>query len=278
MYDPSMVEPMRKELTEVGFKELKSEQEVDQHLGEHKGISLVVVNSVCGCAAGSARPGVRLAVENDVVPSELLTVFAGQDADATNKARSYFHGYAPSSPSIALLKDGEVVHMMERMDIEGHSAEEISGELKAAFYRHCEELNADTKIEELLNKFPSHAKKIVEVLGKESGPLSSCDGDTQSLIEKTEDVLDEEPPLGPVAMTPEGAAQFKKIREQEGAPNAGLALGAQGLGFKENADASDITYESEGIKIFVDNSVAKRYSNRKVHFSEGPNGGGFSII
>lgn len=137
MYDERFLVPMRRDLTEVGFSELRTAQEVDDALLGKPGTSMVLVNSVCGCSARMARPAARLAVGHEPRPDRLYTVFAGQDADATEKARGYFTGYAPSSPSIAILRDGKLVWMLERWQIEGRPAEEIAGELVAAFEEHC---------------------------------------------------------------------------------------------------------------------------------------------
>ena len=137
MYPEELVRPMRAQLTGNGFTELKSVEEVDQAMNDKEGTQLVVVNSVCGCAAGSARPGVVHSLTGDKKPSKLYTVFAGQDRDATNKAREYMVPYPPSSPSIALFKDGELVHMIERHHIEGRSAEMISANLQTAYNEHC---------------------------------------------------------------------------------------------------------------------------------------------
>ena len=136
MYPEYLVAPMREELTKVGFKELKSAAEVDSAL-KTSGTSLVVVNSVCGCAAANARPGVRKAVENDKKPNQLLTVFAGMEKDAVDQARAHMLPYPPSSPAIALFKDGELVHMIERHQIEGRSADLIADNLMAAFDQYC---------------------------------------------------------------------------------------------------------------------------------------------
>ncbi len=136
-YDPVLVEPMRAELTDIGFEELKTPEDVDAVLQQRNGSLLVVVNSVCGCAAGKARPGVALALRHRVVPDRLTTVFAGMEMEATDRVRSYFLGYPPSSPQIALFKDGELVHMMERKDIEGRDAMAIASELTAVFDRYC---------------------------------------------------------------------------------------------------------------------------------------------
>jgi len=137
MYDERFVTPMRQELTRLGVEELRSPDEVDAQLKDAKGTTLVVVNSICGCAARMARPAVAMALEHSAKPDHLTTVFAGQDADATERARSYFTGYAPSSPQIALLKDGKVVFMLERWQIEGRSANLIAEDLVEAFDEHC---------------------------------------------------------------------------------------------------------------------------------------------
>lgn len=135
-YPEMMVAPMRQDLVRIGFQELKTAEEVDDVLGEEGGSVLVAVNSVCGCAAGSMRPGVAKALENEKTPDVRTTVFAGQDLEATERAREYFIGYPPSSPSVALLKDGDLVYMMERHQIEGRTADQIAAELKEAFNQH----------------------------------------------------------------------------------------------------------------------------------------------
>ena len=140
MYPEEMVRPMRQELTRIGFRELRTPQEVDHVLGESKGTSLVVVNSICGCAAANARPAVVRALAGagpSARPDTLATVFAGQDREATDRARSYFTGYPPSSPSIALLRDGKLVFMLERCDIEGRQADAIAQDLAGALDRFC---------------------------------------------------------------------------------------------------------------------------------------------
>jgi putative YphP/YqiW family bacilliredoxin len=138
MYDERFVTPMRQELVTLGFTELRTPEEVDRTLQTKQGTTLVVVNSVCGCSARMARPAVRIALENPLKPNRLATVFAGQDADATERARSYFTGYAPSSPSITLMKDGKLVFMLERFQIEGRPAEEIAHDLVNAFNKYCQ--------------------------------------------------------------------------------------------------------------------------------------------
>ncbi len=136
-YPEMMVAPMREDLSRVGFKELRTPEDVDPGLGTEKRTTMVAVNSVCGCAAGAMRPAVVLSLSNDNVPEVLTTVFAGQDLEATDRAREYFTGYPASSPSIALLKDGELVYMMERHEIEGRDHFEIAESLKAAYDQHC---------------------------------------------------------------------------------------------------------------------------------------------
>ena len=136
-YDDRLVAPMRAELTGLGVTELKTVADVDEVLGDPMGTQLVFVNSVCGCAAGSARPALALALRHQVKPQSLLTVFAGQDVEAAARARSYFADYQPSSPSIALLKDGEVVYFMHRYQIEGRGPDAIAADLRAAFDQHC---------------------------------------------------------------------------------------------------------------------------------------------
>jgi putative YphP/YqiW family bacilliredoxin len=138
MYDERFVTPMREELTQLGVEEMRTPEEVDAKLTDPKGTTLVVVNSVCGCAARNARPAVARALQHPVKPDRFTTVFAGQDVLATQKARSYFVGYPPSSPQIALLKNGKLVFMLERHQIEGRTANEIAEDLTGAFDRYCE--------------------------------------------------------------------------------------------------------------------------------------------
>ena len=137
MYDERFITPMRQELTRLGVEELRTAQDVDAKLKDATGTTLLVVNSMCGCAARNARPAVESALANAVKPDQLTTVFAGQDIEATAQARTYLTGYAPSSPSIALLKDGKLAFMLERYQIEGRSADEISKDLVGAFEQYC---------------------------------------------------------------------------------------------------------------------------------------------
>src|SRR6201989_269306 len=136
-YPEIMIRPMREELTRLGVEELKTAEQVDETIKNSQGTLMVVVNSICGCAAGKARPGVALALQHAVTPDKVATVFAGADIEATERARSYFTGYGPSSPSIAILKDGELVFMLERYQIEGRDAHQIAGELTRAFEEYC---------------------------------------------------------------------------------------------------------------------------------------------
>ena len=137
MYDEMIVTPMRKELTQLGVQETKTAAAVDAVLGEKKGTVLLVVNSVCGCAAGNARPAVAMALEHSAKPDRMITVFAGNDREATQRAREYLVGYRPSSPAIALFRDGQVVKMLERWQIEGRTPYDLAAELTAAFDQYC---------------------------------------------------------------------------------------------------------------------------------------------
>lgn len=137
MYPDLMVSPMREELTRIGVQELKTGSEVDHALAASQGTAMVIVNSICGCAAGRMRPAVRSALQHSSKPDRVFSVFAGQDVEATERARSYFTGYRPSSPSLALFRDGKLVHMMERSDIEHRDAADIANELRRMFDQHC---------------------------------------------------------------------------------------------------------------------------------------------
>ena len=137
MYDPRLVQPMREELTRIGFEELRTPEQVDKALKGSSATTLVVVNSVCGCAARNARPAATLALQSSKRPARLLTVFAGQDRAATERARSYFAPEPPSSPQIALFKDGRMVFMMQRREIEGRDGPEIAERLRDAFQKYC---------------------------------------------------------------------------------------------------------------------------------------------
>lgn len=143
-YPEFMIKPMREDLTRLGVEETRTPEEVDAVIKNTEGTVMMVVNSVCGCAAGKARPGIALALKNEVKPDKIATVFAGADIEATEQARSYFTGHAPSSPSIGILKRGELVFMMERHQIEGKDAYQIADELTQAFEQHCAGVAAAT--------------------------------------------------------------------------------------------------------------------------------------
>jgi len=136
MYPEIMVIPMREELVRAGIKEARTAEDVDAALAK-PGTTMLVVNSICGCAAGKMRPGVRMAMQNAVLPDQTITVFAGQDREATEKARSYFEGQPPTSPAIAILRDGKLIYLMQRYVIEGATAPMIAGELQRAFNEIC---------------------------------------------------------------------------------------------------------------------------------------------
>ncbi|MGI8316383.1 BrxA/BrxB family bacilliredoxin [Halobacillus mangrovi] len=136
-YMKEISQPMRDELTNAGFSELTTPEEVDEFISSAKGTSLVVINSVCGCAAGLARPSARESLNNEKKPEHLVTVFAGQDREATSRMRDYLEGYEPSSPSMALLKDGQVLHFIPREEIEDHEVEEIIENLTTAYNKYC---------------------------------------------------------------------------------------------------------------------------------------------
>ena len=156
MYDPAAVQPMRDELKAVGIEELLTAQSVDEAL-ERPGTTLVVVNSVCGCAAGNARPGVMLALQNKVIPDRLTTVFAGMEKEAVARARGHMPEFPPSSPCIALFKDGRAVKVLERHRIEGRGPLEIANELASAFNEHCERPGPSIPREELEKIVPFQA-------------------------------------------------------------------------------------------------------------------------
>ena len=136
-YPEYLIAPMRGEMTEMGAQELRTAQAVDEAVKNSDGVLMMVVNSVCGCAAGKARPGIAMALRNENRPDVVATVFAGSDIEATDRARQYFTGYPPSSPSIGLLRDGKLIYMMERRDIETRDAQMIAQELTRAFDTHC---------------------------------------------------------------------------------------------------------------------------------------------
>lgn len=142
-YPELMLKPMREEMVTMGATELRTAAEVDAELGNQQGTTLVFVNSVCGCAAGNARPALRAALKHDVKPDRIVTVFAGQDIDATARARQFFGEYQPSSPSVALFKDGEVVHFVHRHQIEGRTPQDVATNLTGAFEKYCDSVRSE---------------------------------------------------------------------------------------------------------------------------------------
>ncbi|MFN0088009.1 MAG: BrxA/BrxB family bacilliredoxin [Blastocatellia bacterium] len=143
-YSELLIKPMREDLTRLGVEEARRPEDVDAAVQHTTGTLMVIVNSVCGCAAGKARPGIALALQHSVHPARSITVFAGADVEATERARGYFTGYPPSSPSIALLQNGKIVHMLERYQIEGRDAQQIARELIAAFDKFCQPVQSQT--------------------------------------------------------------------------------------------------------------------------------------
>ncbi|MGB1248366.1 MAG: BrxA/BrxB family bacilliredoxin [Chitinophagales bacterium] len=137
MYPPELVAPMKEDLTAIGFQQLTTTEEVEAAMANQEGTTFVVVNSVCGCAAGAARPAVKVAMQNEKLPTNAVTVFAGVDGDATNKAREFMAPYPPSSPCMAMFKEGKLVHFIERHQIEGNNAEAIATHLKQVFDHFC---------------------------------------------------------------------------------------------------------------------------------------------
>jgi putative YphP/YqiW family bacilliredoxin len=158
MYDRELVKPMWQELAQIGVTPLATPDEVDGALKDLKGTAMVMINSVCGCAAGSARPGVAIALQNKKIPDTLYTVFAGVDTEATERARGYIVDMPPSSPSVAILKDGAVAFMLHRSDIEGYTDEQIAKKLTAAFDKHCESEGPSVEWETVLNAFKARGQ------------------------------------------------------------------------------------------------------------------------
>lgn len=168
MYDQDAVQPMRDELIAVGFDELLSADEVENSIKVNDDkTALVFINSVCGCAAGTARPGVSLALQNNVIPDKLYTVFAGQERDAVEKVREYVAAFPPSSPSIALFKNGKVIHFVPRLNIEGYSSEQIAADLKSIFDQHCSASGPSITPEQLAEV--QHAKSCGSKIPKFKG-------------------------------------------------------------------------------------------------------------
>lgn len=158
MYDPLLVAPMERQLEMIGVKPLKSEAEVDTVFPGKSGTTMLVINSVCGCAAGTARPGVALALQNEIIPDNLMTVFAGVDLKATARARKHLTGVPPSSPSVAILKDGKLVYMLHRQEIEGATEEKVADRLKEAFTKYCTAAGPSVEWSQVLKAFDTDNK------------------------------------------------------------------------------------------------------------------------
>ncbi len=175
MYDPESVKPMREELTRHGVTELLTGSDVDKVMAQKSGTALVMVNSVCGCAAGSARPALIKALKNDIKPQRLYTVFAGVDKEATEKARSYFTGYPPSSPSFGIFRDGQLVHMIERHDIEGVDGDSLSHVIKSVFDKYCgAEVNESIRIADPMDAFEITPVDLKAALARKDLKILDC--------------------------------------------------------------------------------------------------------
>jgi len=205
MYDPAMVQPMRDELTRKGVKELKSAQEVRKALGQQTGSCVVLVNSVCGCAAGAARPGYLASLEGEVKPEGIYTVFAGVDREAVEEARSFFAPYPPSSPSIAILRNGKVVHMIERSGIEGNDPGMISKVLQSAYAKYCgpevdgkarifdPEEAMDMEVQEVKKAWESGEALLFDIRPEEEAALAHIKGVEILDQDKATRLIQEEP-------------------------------------------------------------------------------------
>jgi len=248
-YDPKLVQPMREELTRLGVQELRTAEEVDEALGRREGATLVVVNSVCGCAAANARPAVAMALQHAVRPERVVTVFAGQDVEAAARAREYFVGVKPSSPSIALQRDGELVFMLERHEIEGREAAEIARDMKAAFDRFC-----------------AGAQVPVEGMA--------------------EDVMAEDNGIPMIRFTSGAKAQIRTfIAEDEGddpgvrvsVPNPSPVAPEYEMSLIDRAEKQpdDTTFHAEGFAVVVDRESAKILEGTTIDWVETLEGSGF---
>jgi len=253
-YDPKLVQPMREELTRLGVVELRTAEDVDAALGPREGTAMLVVNSVCGCAAANARPAVALALEHAVRPERVVTVFAGQDVEATARARDYLVGFAPSSPSIALYRDGEVVFMLERHQIEGRDAAGVARDLTAAFDRFC--AHDETPIEEAI-----------------------ADG-----------VVEEDEPDGPtmIAFTPAAAEQIRTFIDEDESQDLAVRVRVanpspvapeyeMSLIEEDEREPDDATLNLEGFTVVVDCESAKILRGTTIDWVETLAGSGFKF-
>jgi len=245
-YDPRLVQPMRVELTRLGVQELRTPDEVDLVLGRREGTTMVVVNSVCGCAAANARPAVALALQHGARPDRVVTVFAGQDTEATDRAREYFVGFKPSSPSIALQWDGDVVFMLERHQIEGRQAAEIARDITAVFDRFC-----------------SVAQVPAERASADVGvpPITLTDAAREQIR-----AFVEEDEAGDLALR-------VSVRDPSPvAPEYELSLID-----RSDRDSDDQAYRLEGLDVIVDCESAKILDGTTIDWVESLDGSGFSF-
>ncbi len=184
MYDPVMVQPMRDEMTQAGFKELSSAEDVDALVGQKETTNLIFINSICGCAAGIARPALIESLKNEILPQNLATAFAGNDVEAVDRARECFVGYTPSSPCMALFRDGRLVHMIERHQVEGQTAEALTKMLTSAYNRYCgEEIDESAEIFDPLNELQMTVEEAREKISANS-ELTLLDLRMPSEVEK----------------------------------------------------------------------------------------------
>jgi IscR-regulated protein YhgI len=255
-YDPNLVQPMREELTRLGVQELRTAEEVDEVLGRREGATMVVVNSVCGCAAAKARPAVSLALEHALRPDRVVTVFAGQDIEATARAREYFVGINHSSPSIALQWEGELVFMLERHQIEGREAEEIAGDLTAAF-----------------DEFFSGERKPVE---------------QGSEVSKEDEVLSKEDEVLMVQFTPGAAKQIRGFLAEDDSddlavrisiPNPSPLAPEYEMSLIDGTERQpdDTTIQTDGFEVVVDCESAKILNGTTIDWVETLAGSGFKF-
>ncbi len=246
-YDPKLVQPMREELTRLGVQELRTAEEVDEVLGRREGSTLVIVNSVCGCAAANARPAVAAALEHAVRPDRVVTVFAGQDVEATARARDYFVGAKPSSPSIVLQHDGEIVFMLERHQIEGREAAEIARDMKAAFDRFC--ASAPVRVEPIPADDEDDGVALVQFTA----------GAKERIIAfMTEDEADDL------------AVRVSISNPSPVAPEYEMALVGEG-----ERQSDDTSFETDGFSVLVDCESAKIIRGTTIDWVETVEGSGF---
>jgi len=257
-YPVEMVAPMRAELTDMGVRELTTAADVDDFFSDARGTALVLVNSVCGCAAGNARPGLKSALEHTLRPDRVATVFAGQDLEATERARERFGPIPPSSPSFALLKDGEVVDFLTRQTIESLTAEGVAGELTAAFEKHCRPSGRGCTGTGAAVDLEMAAPAAAE------GPV-----DPETLVELTSSAGDE----------------VRRLLSEEAGEDVGLRLavtggGCSGLLYDLQFDSrreDDVVVACDGFDVLIDPASASRFGGVTLDYERGLNGRGFQF-